>query len=100
MEDGNKRLFRNVAKITWCFTCSVLSVSSTDAGETAQIIAVFAFPPSEVCRMRVSFESRNGTNVLKETERESIIAITLIVIECYYNYIHKVSKYCIKPHSI
>lgn len=47
-------------------TCKVLSVSSVEAGVIAQMIEVLAFPPRDVCRIRVSLESRKGTNVLKE----------------------------------
>ena len=42
---------------------SVFSVSSKllSAGETHAIIVVRELPPSESCRMRVSFELRYGT---------------------------------------
>lgn len=54
-------------------TCSVLRVSSIEAGVTAQIIDVFAFPPREFCNIRVNLQSRNGTNILdKEKHKISL----------------------------
>ena len=47
-------------------TCSVLWVSSIEAGVTAQIIEVFAFPPREFCNILVSLQSLNGTKLLKK----------------------------------
>ena len=54
--------------------CSVVTVSSSAPpyGETHAIIAVRQLPPSESCRMRVSFESRYGTCTLRPLASHSV----------------------------
>mmetsp|Transcript_33958 Transcript_33958/g.46579 ORF Transcript_33958/g.46579 Transcript_33958/m.46579 type:complete len:213 (-) Transcript_33958:264-902(-) len=47
------------------------------AGDTQQIIRVFELPPSESCSMRVSLESRYGTNTLPRFWSSPSALITL-----------------------
>ena len=42
----------------------MLIVSSIAAVVIVQIIEVFAFPPRDDCKIRVSLESRNGTKLM------------------------------------
>lgn len=46
-------------------------VWSTAAGVTVQIIAVFAFPPNDSCRIRVNLESRKFTNCLDNKKKKN-----------------------------
>ena len=64
-------------------TFNVWMVSSWTTGEIVQMMDVFAFPPSEFCKIRVSLQSRYGTclqiyNVIIENTK-----ITRMILSAY-----------------
>lgn len=54
------KLTARVQGVTSAVTFKVLIDSSIAAGVIVHSMEVFAFPPSDDCNIRVSFESRNG----------------------------------------
>lgn len=54
-------------------------VSSTAAGVIVQIIDVFAFPPSEDCKIRVSLESRNGMKLKRQNA--NVIGVSKVAMQ-------------------